>query len=916
MGLLDKISNTISASHKEAIRYVFEQIKKSVIKLTPRESEFEANRLIKTVSSKTSTVLDVKLASSGEKINSNHHNSNMEGAFIDLYTLYKEAAVLNGIQESHKTTLDSDYNKARAGILKLINDARVFSLRSNYPEFDDIKAIDFNIESNRTDKTPAAQVSPDTRLLKLSELGRNGRQLRRRNLKTTSTYAELISDGEMGQIGRQFPTSYAVDSKSETFWAEIIYKDTPATTSYTLHTSNTDSVSKIEVNGPIVKYRLQFSTAESVNQIKILPFSNFPVRVLEITYRSNSGSSIRRTIPGFVEDESLDWMEFNFNPIFATDIEIVFAQESYRNFSIKIPKNVLFATDFMLQLAETRGDEFSSGVPSLADILEDGNSVIYKSAIEDLTALAGNQELEKLPSTEIDLAGKTIMSIGETLTAFNPSLQGLLEDISSYTEVLPKELKEDIATITKIEYLIGAREIECNYVVYSPVGYYSSEKLEPKATVSNVRFESDEIHPKKSTAYGDIRETSIEWSVSFAEDRTIPVYPANQSVNGLHPIYGEYIKVDEETQIGLTRFPSKFSFATIRENSKLLVAGQDYNLTWDSNYDGKLQIAINGDTFDNRKLYTIDYYVKDDAIEIDVLSKFNDRGLAAPESFESTGPDNEISLKYSPFIRYDIVNSDDFSFKSDENSYVYTSPASVYSTGYAVIQPNWSTISGTIIGGITGTSIVSGLSGTGSSVDWTSLDSTYLTDPYRWYLKITDLPGAVYEVSSFNSSSGLNLIDIPQLYTGIIGKEIGTGYFSGNVTGDPNQPLTGVLTVPYSLEVVYKAGDQIFGFDNILYKPLTVLIGGTEAKNVTDYINLEQPAFTISDAEDGQYEYIHDGKTLYFNQAIKNTEVTVDYRWMTQYAKVHGTLRANKAVSPTVTPQVNEYRLFLNTTIL
>jgi hypothetical protein len=130
------------------------------------------------------------------------------------------------------------------------------------------------------------------------------------------------------------------------------------------------------------------------------------------------------------------------------------------------------------------------------------------------------------------------------------------------------------------------------------------------------------------------------------------------------------------------------------------------------------------------------------------------------------------------------------------------------------------------------------------------------------------------------------------------------------------QPLTGILTVPYSLEVVYKAGDQIFGFDNILYKPLTVLIGGTEAKNVTDYINLEQPAFTISDAEDGQHEYIHDGKTLYFNQAINNTEVTVDYRWMTQYVKVDGILRANKAVSPTVTPQVNEYRLFLNTTIL
>lgn len=920
MNLLKKISSILTQAHKDAVRSVFEQIKKHVPDLTPREAEFEAKRLSnKAGQARSQMVSDARLASKGAKISSDEHNENMENAFVDITALYKETSQLNGIQQSQQTTLDSDYNKSRAAILKLINDARVYSILTNNPEYDDIKVIDFNIESNRTSLSPAARVDPETRLLKLPELLKRRNHLRRRGLSATVTEIEFVSDGERGQIGKSFPIGNAVDSKTETFWAEIIYKDVPSTVDYTLNAPDSDGKIVKTVHGPIAKYRLKFTTAEAINQIKILPFSNFPVRVLEITYKSSASSDVRRTIKGFTEDESLDWMEFNFEAIFATEVEIVFAQESWRNFTVKVPKNILYSTDFMLQLAESRGEDFSTNLPVLSDLDLGGNSAIYQEAIKDLSSLIVDKELDKAPTTEVDLAGKTIMSIGEAMAAFNPELQGLLEEASAYTEALPKDLASDIADINKVEYVIGAREIQCNFITYSPIAYYSSEKLQPKSTVTNVEIEVDEIHPEFDTAYGSSRRTSTEWSVEISEDRSIPIYPRNHKKDGLYPVDGEFLDIDNNTRTGVTRFPSKFSFATIRENDAIMVAGQDYHITWNDDFDGKLQIALTGSSYDARKLYTIDYYAKDEAASIDILDKFSAKGLPAPDAFEKTGPDNEVSLSYFPFISYSIINSDDFDFNSDSNSYQYTAPTGAYSTGYAIIHPNWIKEDGATIPGLTGIATITGFA-TGdvdaNPVLWTGLDTTYLTDPYRWYLKITDVPGAIYEVNSFSSASGLTLAEVPTLYTGLVGEEIASGYFSGNVTGQTTGDLTGYITVPYSLEVVYKDGEQIWGFDNVLYTPIDILVGGVSAKNITDYKNLEQPAFTISDSEDGEYEFIHDGRTIYFNQPIQNAEILADYRWLTKYMRVNSLLRANKVVNPTITPQVDEYRLFMNTTIL
>jgi hypothetical protein len=357
------------------------------------------------------------------------------------------------------------------------------------------------------------------------------------------------------------------------------------------------------------------------------------------------------------------------------------------------------------------------------------------------------------------------------------------------------------------------------------------------------------------------------------------------------------------------------------ENKELLIEDSDYTVVWGSDFDGRLQITLEDRVFDRNKIYTIDYFASPKAKDIDVLSRFNSKRLPKPESYNDTDSDNKIVTQYFPFINYGIINSLDFELQEDINSYRYTAPTGQYATGLAEIHPNWVSNDGTFIpiSGHVDVFAVTGVTGVADS-NWGELISTYLSDPYRYYLKIDDLAGEIYELNRIIDDQQFSITEIPVLQTGFIGNEIDDSWVIGNIleyTGEGSvSTLTGYLQIPYSIHVVYKDGDEIFGFDNLDYTPIDVSVGGTKARNITNYVDLEQPAFTVSDSIDNEFEFIHDGKNIYFNRPAKSTEIQVDYKWMTKYVKVNCVLRANKIVNPTVTPQINEYRLLLNTTIL
>lgn len=916
MNLLKQIFSVLPEGHKEAIRTILETLRNSSLLSTDREVQFEARRLAEKIAS-DGIVSNPNRAVPLSVIDSAEHNANMEDSYIDLKSLYKGISHLGDIQNKERTLIDSEFNKARAGILKLINDARVFAIRSRKSEFDDIKLVNFNISRNTSKVSPIAKVDPQSRLLKLPEILRVRNHLIRRGTKLTTIEVEIKTDGQVGQLGKQFSPTLAVDSKLETFWAEVIFADSPIVTTYNRWGADQDGSMTNIVNGPIARMTISYSAPEPVNQVKILTFAPFPVKVLEITYRPTNSSLIRVPIKNFTVENSLDWIEYNFPEVFVSDIEITFAQENFRNYIIKIPKHVLFATDFLSRLLEERARNLGE-ITDVEDISIGGNHELYQEAISDLAELLTKKDLQKSPITEIDLTGKIIMSIGEVLANFSPDINQVLEEVSTYTDQLPEEQQGRIEIINKFEYIIGAREIETNYVVYSPIGNYSSEKFEPASTISNAQLEVDELHPVGNNG---LLETSTEWSLEFAEDRTVNIFPSNFVVDGFLPVVGERLDIDFSTKLGISRFSANLSFVTVREAGQLLVANVGYTLVWNDEFEGRLQITIDDAEFDRNKIYTIDYFAAARSKAIDVLSRFNSKRLPKPESFEGTDSDNRIQTSFFPFINYGIINSDSFSLDDNTKTYRYTEPTGAYTTGVVEIHPIWVDHSGQYLR-ISGDNIIwTGNRPGFGSANWGELSEVYFTDPNAYFLSIPSVPSTIYEVLNRIDVARMTIDRIPVLSTGLLGNEIDTTFLVGNLLLDNDEvgysgALTGILRIPYSLDVVFKDGDDVFGFDNLYYDPIDVKVGGQKATNITNYVDLEQPAFTIGEGSDNEIEFIHDGRSLYFNQTLPDVEIQVDYKWMTKYVRINCTLRSNKIINPTTTPQVNEFRLLMNTTII
>jgi len=961
MNILNKLKNLISIGHKEAIKKVFERLKRADKIFNLRQTEFEAKRLIEKIAqSVDGKVLDPIQAVPGTKISSDAHNKNLESAFIDLFALYRQTVYLGTKTDTQTVTVQDEFNKSRAAILKLINDARTYTIRSRQPEYDDIKVINFNVAANKNTIKPSAKIDDQTRLLKLPEVGKSRVHLQRRNLRVTTLSVDT-KGGTSGQLTHAFPPEKAVDAKTESFWADILYAEVPVVQTYDRYGNDQNGNISNTIYGVISTYTLTFSNPEPLTQIKILPFASQPLKVLAINYRRTLDSETKTQIPNFRIEETLDWVEYNFETIYAMEIEIVFAQENYRKFTIKVPKSILYATDFFVRLQQERAKELTS-IPDLLNASVDGTYSIYEEALSDLSSLLETQELEKTPTTEIDLVGKIISSIGSSLAKFNPSLTLLLQDLSSLADNQVELSVDNIETIDRYEYIIGAREIECNHIIYSPIGNYASQQFEPSSTIIEATLEVDERHALVSGLWGNYSATSTEWSVEFSSDKEASIFPSNLGKEINSKAEGERLNINFSSRIGRTRHRAKFSIVSVRMNGDLLKDNVDYINTWLGD-DGRIEVEILPHVFDRNYIYTIDYYVSESSKKIAVTDLFLDKQIGAPDSFETTQSNNDIVLSKIPFIKYEVINSDNFAFDDDFNGYRYTPPEPPYGLGVARMYPQWIDAQGLPITGLeiviptrdvygfsinwkTITSGQSEFDGNPAYLamlpDWASgLKPKYFNLPYKWYVTLSGVPGASYELSpeslgtlyEYGNVSGFALgttgfytghlftLDQPTLKTGEVGNTISPSDFVGD-DGTNGGLFNGHITVPYHLDVVFYAGSESFGIgglsseiEDLIYQPIKTTVGGVKAKNITNYSSLEQQAFNISNALDQEHQYIHDGKRLYFNQKL-NTEISVDYRYIVEYVQVKCKLRANKIINPTVTPQINEYRLLLNTAVL
>lgn len=901
---LNKIIGVLSDYQKIAVKSLIERKTKSQGIKSLRVKSEESQKIYSEIKSYLGGPLTTPIyAVEGEKISSENHNSNMEKIYIDLNTLYMSIANLSSVGQSNTVALDSEYVKSRAAIEKLLNDARVFSLRKQYENFNDIKVIDFNFNRNNSSIKPAAVVDPDTRLLELPVLYTSKVQLPNRLSRFTTVYTKVYTTGIHGPVNSSLTTELMADQRPETFWGYYVIADAPVEQVY--EKKSISSEGQVDAAGPVVEIYFSFSHSEKINTVRLLPFAEFPVTILDIAYSTTDNTDYFISFKNFTQESTLDWVEYNFDPVFAKTVRITISQINYRLNSYNIPKNLVIGTDIFQEIFNAKTSALSSQVIFDSDQYRDtlGTISSYDAAISSLESLVSDNDVNSISNTALDY-----------LDNYRDLVEGILKQsaIPASTELI---------SVSKYEYLLGIREVEITYEIYGPIGHFSSEKFKLSATPSEVAIEVDAEYP----ASNGIVKTSVEWELDIGQGRKIPIHPRNITGDYLTAsAMEERLIVDNNTRLGYTRLGAYYGTPYyVRKDGEILDV-QEYSFERITGSIPKIKINLTGDSFSKTSIYTVSYAVSPASQNIDILGNFKSKHVTSPEVFTGLGSDNNIVLSKYPFINYEVINgSAAFAISSGESKWVLTPPQENFASGQFLIYPTITDSAGNILqtGSITGYSI-SGLWGTHSGETKYNygniLSASYFSQisgiDYGYYLQLMDSSDYV-EISSFNTSiTGLVLT---QPYTVTLNQaSVWASQATGlSFVGSLVDPVSGYLQVDYAIGVGVKTDDKVFVLSDKEYEPIQVKIGGKLAKNITNYETLIHPAFSISSSRDSNFEYIQAGNSIYFNQNT-DAEISVEYDWIAEYLAVNSVLRCNKKVNPDLTPKIDEIRILINNMVI
>lgn len=929
--LLTKIISVLPESQRIAIKGLISAKASSGELVSLRAKQEEASSIYNRIKNKLSSVLlNPRVAIDGEKISSSDHNENMEEIYLDLNALYDAIDNLYKVTSAQYVNLASDYEKSRAAIYKLLNDVKVFALRKNNPEFNEIKLIDFNASNNNTSRTPAAEVSPNIRLLQLKPLTTNRLHLVNRANRVTKVYTKTYSPGIKGELSSNFPPERMVDQKPETFWGTLILAESPVSQIFEKTTVTGDTY-QVSVDGPVVELYFKFSNIEKINTIKILPFCESPIKILDVSYRPTSSSQIFIPVGDFKEVTTLDWEELNFKSVFAAEVKITIAQENYKKVSYLLPKSVVVNTDIFQRILKQRAAEIT------ANNIYDSDFSLY--LLNTLSSYESARNTLESFYVDYGVDNSTQPNI-EYFDNLNKIIQ------KTYSELGPVEVNEVVSTITnaentqqpgeqninivKYEYLLGIREVEINYQLYYPTSYYESEKFLPQASVSEIQIEVDDRHVEFSTEWQDnYRATSIEWEVDLGAGRKIPIHPKNQvdAVDGIPCVKDERINFDITTNKAYTRLGGYYSVPYRVKKDSDLIPPEAYEAVRVTGSIPKIEIHLTGEYFNPNSIYTIDYAVDPGSYSISILDKFDSEELVIPDTYTEVGPDNDIELSKFPFINYELINLTGY-FSKDEtsSSWNFIPPQKDIFSGQLRVTPRIIDNVGNIVqSGIATGFLVSGVWGTQSGAlpvvlsGNSSLDLGYFGDikgvSFGYFVKPMDST-SYGELSRFLSATAFELVSPIEVTEEQCRRWASLADTNIAFSGSLESPVSGSLTIDYAIGIGVKSDNNVYAISNIAYSPISVTVGGKEAKNITNYETLIHPAFAIGSYKDKEIEFIQAGKKIYFSQKITNQEIKVYYNWLTDFIKLNATLRYNEAINPDLTPKVNSIRIFMNNLVI
>jgi hypothetical protein len=854
---LDIIEPLIPAVQAERIAAIVALKQRAGELQTNEETHLEVQRLLTFVrdSGDFTATFQERVPTDGQQIMEGEEiNARMEELHFDLETLYGVTNQLTGSTAGLQKIMKSRMEGLRGQICRIADDILGFQRLKGSENFTRVITQGFADGRNPTVSGTPAEVDPQSRSLRLPEVKRV-RHHQNRGPTPASVRVTNLSSGLNGVSSRTFEPKNAIDPDSESFWADVLLSESPIQTKYT-YLDDTEET----FTGALVEVTLVLGASEFVTDVKILPFGQYPVDVIDIRIKQGDQEF---QYPGYVDrTASLNWLEWRGPRIQADEVTFVLNQPTYIHRRYHIPRRALELANFWEQLLDEEADlTLNDGVLTEFQQARAEADTRFTSLHEALRRYG--VEFDRLDVPQPDAVGRTISETDTLSLEVEAASKAMLGDpgepalklrpLNNPDETLEPELVE----IERFEYLFGAREIQANDADHLPEGHYASPQYRPDSTLLQVQLDPIEEHTSFTDSEGTYRQTSIEYDVEIAPGRRVPLL-----AKGLTTVQDELLVLDRTTRSDTTRFASTSTTVTIRKNGDVVSPA---NYLIEQLTDGRLRATIDILVFTRNARYSITYSPTSGSSVFDIESEFDSVSLSRPEVFNSTTEQGFVELSYYPFVLYDVVNNEDDFLRE------------------ATRSARWGWIGGrkqTLLDGQMFGDVNTTLDGALSAV------ATTITLASTVSVQTTNLPAKL-----------------------LIGTEV------VQYTGTSGNDLTGVTRgVDGTTAQAHDDGTRISG--QRFYEPLLVTVGSLKAFNITNYLTGRHPAFLSRQDNALRYEFLHIGNKLFFNRPILDKPITVHYRWMSQYIQVFATLHSHTVGRVPYSPLLRRYFLETESTVL
>lgn len=614
----------------------------------------------------------------GDVLNSSEFNYEQYALYLVLRSLYAQVTEIEATRTRHENILTESFMKSRAALLKALNDLRVFTFLQQFPEFDDVKFVDFNAARNLSERAPLADIDTESRFMRLAAVSRTAARVNRPNVDP-KIEIHHFGGGRSESMIQDFNPARMIDGNQNTYWADLLVADGPITQDYT----DSRGRSRI-VRGLISEVHMHLAESSRINTIRLLPFGEYPIGVIDMAYKESVNQDNWKPIPDFVEgDATLDWVEVSFMPIQASVIRITLSQKNYVQGIYHLPASMVHNTNLLEHsIADAYRDRVgTSGIsaPEVAQVAAFPELLGLLESLGEFDAEVLRSDMPEERVREYKLTEAMLRAMAKVLS--RPDIS-VARDMLEPAGLEVTKAKEKLLDIHTTEYLVGIRELQPLYVTYAPVSYYASPQFTSSKTPVEVSVAVNEIHPIVSDDRGAYRLTGIDYELDLGEGLRLPIHPHNISL-----IQDEFILINRSTKVGYTRFLPDSEAVIVRRNG-VRVKTDDYYFETDVNLAiGKLTIL---NRFASTAIYTITYSPHWSATRIELPATLTPTPLRLPESFNGTDDTNRIISKYIPYISWGVVNNDtDFSKREGEGVWEYVGSTSVQVDGttYSTAQP-------------------------------------------------------------------------------------------------------------------------------------------------------------------------------------------------------------------------------------